>query len=126
MKVTILNSGFKGLTLNLLSVTIVVFKTFHKSIKARLSGTKCVLKHKYLQMFGLRLNKKENFQPLEAVGRGSETICKRYSFHSHDCRKFHTAQISVQLTDMTNDHKTRRSPAIKHACIGLQHVKDYM
>ena len=41
------------------------------------------------------------------------TVC----IFSHDCRKFSTAQISVQLTDMTNDHKTRRSPAIQHACI---------
>ena len=47
------------------------------------------------------------------------TVC----IFSHDCRKFSTAQISVQLTDMANDHKTRRSPAIQHACIGLHVVQ---
>ena len=47
------------------------------------------------------------------------TIC----IFSHDCPKLSTAQISVQLTDMTDEHKTRRrsvnislpsSPAIQH------------
>ena len=31
------------------------------------------------------------------------TVC----IFSHNCRKLSTAQMSVQLTDMTNDHKTR-------------------
>ena len=51
------------------------------------------------------------------------TVC----IFSHDCPKFSTAQISVQLTDMTNDHNTRRSPAIQHimhtTCIGLHEVQ---
>ena len=33
----------------------------------------CVSKHQDLQMFGLLLNKYKYFQPLEVVGRGSET-----------------------------------------------------
>ena len=49
----------------------------------------------------------------------NNTVC----IFSHDCPKFSTAQRSVQLTDMTDDHKTRRrsvnsihrSPAIQHA-----------
>ena len=53
------------------------------------------------------------------------TVC----IFSHDCPKLSTAQISVQLTDMTNDHKTRRnsihrSPATQHACI--QHVVQHV
>ena len=47
------------------------------------------------------------------------TVC----IFSHDWQKLSTAQISVQLTDMTNDHKTRRSPAIQHACIELHVVQ---
>ena len=47
------------------------------------------------------------------------TVC----IFSHDCPKFSTVQISVQLTDMTDGHKTRGgsvnsihgSPAIQHA-----------
>ena len=37
-------------------------------------GTKCVSKHEYLHMFGLKLNKyMSNSHALEVVGRGSET-----------------------------------------------------
>ena len=47
------------------------------------------------------------------------TVC----IFSHDCPKLSTSQICVQLTDMTDDHKTRwhsvnsipRSPAKQHA-----------
>ena len=35
-----------------------------------------MLKHQYLQMFGLKLNKYENCHTLEVVGRGSETQLK--------------------------------------------------
>ena len=34
---------------------------------------KCVSKNQDLQMFVLKLNKYKYFQPLEVVGRGSET-----------------------------------------------------
>ena len=38
------------------------------------------------------------------------TVC----IFSHDCSKLSTAQISVQLTDMTDDHKTRRRSVPAH------------
>ena len=61
------------LTLILLIATIVVFNLFYLSIKSLILGTKCVLQHQDLQMFGLNLNKYEFFYPLKVVNRGSET-----------------------------------------------------
>ena len=58
----------------LLITTIVVFNLFYLSTKSLLLGMKCVSKHQDSQIFGLQLNKyMGNFQPLEVVGRGSET-----------------------------------------------------
>ena len=34
---------------------------------------KCAFKHQYFPMVGLKLNKYEQFPPIEVVGRGSET-----------------------------------------------------
>ena len=34
---------------------------------------KYAFKHKYLEIFGLKLKNMSNFRPLEVVGRGSET-----------------------------------------------------
>ena len=48
------------------------------------------------------------------------TVC----IFSYDCPTFSTAQISVQLADMTNDHNTRRSPAMQHACIHFSHISN--
>ena len=38
-----------------------------------ISATKCVSKHQDLQIYVLKLKNMSNFQPLKAVGRGSET-----------------------------------------------------
>ena len=64
---------FLALTLILLITTIVVFDLFYDSTKSLLLGMKCVSEDQDLQY--LRLNKTNisDFQPLEIVGRRSET-----------------------------------------------------
>ena len=49
------------------------YNPHHKPIKSLSLGTKCVFKHRELQMFGLKLSKCEYVYPLEVVGRGNET-----------------------------------------------------
>ena len=54
-------------TLKLLITIIDVFNPFYLPFL----GTKCVFKHQYFQIFGLKLNIC-NFHSLEVVGRGSD------------------------------------------------------
>ena len=49
------------------------FNLFFSSTKSLLLGVKCVSKHLNLQIFVIKLTNMSDFQPLEVVGRGSET-----------------------------------------------------
>ena len=50
----------RAVRVNPLSATIIViFNPFYQPFKSHLLGTKCVLKHQDLQIFGLQLSKYE-------------------------------------------------------------------